>query len=76
MKKGFKQYAAAWAVIFVVFQVICFVSPAKVGNYTKYDATFWTAWAFMSIAFVGQLLCARRAFQAENAKKLLHELSS
>lgn len=72
MKKGFKQYTAAWAVIFVIFQLICFVSPAKVGHYTKYDATFWTAWAFMTLAFVGQLFCAHMAFLADSARKLFY----
>ncbi len=74
MKKTFKRYAAVWAVALIVFNVICFVTPNELAGFTKLDKTFWTAYAFITAAFVGQLLCAYRAFKAENAQKLFYSL--
>ena len=56
MKKSFKTYAIAWAVMFVLFNVICFVTPNETEEYIKFGGAFWSGYAFIIIAFIGQLL--------------------
>ncbi len=74
MKKAFKYYAAAWAVLLAAFNLICFITPDEIAGYVKIDRTFWVSFAFINLAFVCQLGCAYLAFKAENAKKLFLNL--
>lgn len=74
MKKSFKTYAIAWAVMFVFFNVICFVTPNETEEYIKFGGAFWSGYAFIVIAFIGQLLCAYKAFKAENITKFFYNL--
>lgn len=74
MKKSFKTYAIAWAVMFVLFNVICFATPNETEEYIKFGGAFWSGYAFIVIAFIGQLLCAHKAFKAENITKFFYNL--
>lgn len=75
MKKNFKSYLILWAILLAAFNVIVFlVRPVLPGYVIIYDARFWLAWAFINLAFVGNLVCAWFAFKAENAKKLFYNL--
>ena len=74
MKKAFKMYAAVWAILLAVFNVICFVTPDEMAGFTKLDSTFWVAYAFITAAFLGQLLCAFFALKADTVKKLFYNL--
>ncbi len=74
MKKSFKTYAIAWAVMFVLFNVICFATPNETEEYIKFGGAFWSGYAFIVIAFIGQLLCAYKAFKAENITKFFYNL--
>lgn len=74
MKKSFKTYAIAWAVMFVLFNVICFATPNETEEYIKFGGAFWSGYAFITIAFIGQLLCAYKAFKAENITKFFYNL--
>ena len=75
MKKNFKSYALIWAIFLVAFNVIVFlVRPIIPGYEIHYDLRFWIAWLFEMAAFVGNLLCANKAFQAENLEKLFYKV--
>lgn len=74
MKKGFKYYAAVWAILLVLFNVICFVTPNEVAGMTKFGGSFWVGYAFITVAFLGQLACAYMAFSAENTKKFFYRI--
>ena len=75
MKKNFKSYALIWAIFLVAFNVIVFlVRPIIPGYEIRYDLRFWIAWLFVMVAFVGNLLCASKAFQAENLEKLFYKV--
>ena len=74
MKKAFKYYALIWAILFIAFNVICFVTPNEMFGLSKIDATFWVAYAFITAAFIGQLACAYIAFKADNLKKMFYNL--
>lgn len=74
MKKGFKYYAAAWALLFVLFNLLVFVPPRFVGEYDKFGGAFFAGYVGITVAFVGQLVCAHFALKAENAQKLFYHL--
>lgn len=74
MKKTFKSYVAAWAILLVLFNMIAFLSGG-ITNTAKYTASFWIGYAFITLAFMGQLLCAKKAFEAENLQRLFYNIS-
>ena len=74
MKKRIGLYIAAWAALLALFNVIAFVSVGWAGE-EKYTPSFWIGYSLISVAFVGQLLCALYAFKADSANKLFYNLS-
>ena len=74
MKKVCKSYVAIWAVLFVLFQVISFVSVGWTGE-GKYTPSFWTGYIFITLAFIGQLVCALVALKEEEPKKTFYKIS-
>lgn len=74
MKKGFKYYFAIWAVLLVLFNVLAFVSVGWTG-YEKYTPSFWIGYIFITVAFIGQIICAHFAFNADDSKKLFYNIS-
>lgn len=74
MKKNFKFYAVIWAIVFAVFNVICFIIPTEGEGAEKYSDTFWVGYAFIIVAFIGNLVCAFIAFRAENLKKMFYNV--
>ena len=74
MKNGFKKYIAVWAILLALFNVICFVSPEELAGYYKFGGAFWAGYIFITLAFIGQLVCAKIAFKAENIRKLFYNL--
>lgn len=75
MKKNFKSYVLIWVIFMVVFNVIVFLVRPIIPVYEiHYDLRFWIAWLFVMVAFVGNLLCVNKAFQAENLEKLFYRV--
>jgi hypothetical protein len=74
MKKGFKSYAIAWAILLVLFNIICFTTPNEIDGMTKFGGAFWAGYVFITLAFIGQLICAYFALKAENLTKLFYNL--
>lgn len=68
MKKNFKLYLICWALLLALFNVIAFVSEGYI-DHEKYTASFWIGYVFITVMFIGQLICAYTAFKADNAKK-------
>ncbi len=75
MKKNFKYYAAIWAVLLVVFNLVVFlVRPVIPGFEVAHDGRFWIAWAFIIVAFIGNLVLAYIALKADNLQKVFYNL--
>jgi hypothetical protein len=74
MKKRFGLYVAAWAVLLALFNVIAFVSVGWIGQ-EKYTPSFWIGYIFISVMFIGQLICTYFAFKAESEQKLFYNIS-
>ncbi|MBO7183988.1 MAG: hypothetical protein J6V49_07630 [Bacteroidales bacterium] len=74
MKKRFNLYIVAWAALLALFNVIAFVSVGWEGQ-DKYTPSFWIGYAFITIMFIGQLVCTYMAFKADTAQKLFYNIS-
>ena len=74
MKRRFNLYIIAWGVLLALFNVIAFVSVGWAGE-AKYTPTFWIGYVFITVMFIGQLICSYMAFKADNAKKLFYNIS-
>lgn len=70
MKKTFKFYAISWAILLALYNLIVFAFRFTI----TYDARFWIAYGAVTIAFIGQLLCAGKAFGSGSASKLFLNL--
>lgn len=68
MKNKFKFYVVAWFILVAIFNVVAFVTPCKISR------TFWIGYIFITLSFIGQLVCAYVALKAENSKKLFLNL--
>lgn len=74
MKKRFQKYLIVWAVLFVLFQVIAFVSPGW-GGMEKYTPSFWIGYAVITLSLFGQLGCAWVALKSGDNRKTFYNLS-
>lgn len=70
MKKYFKYYGICWAIVLVVFNVITFVAANEIVGLASVDSSFWVAYAFITIAFIGNLICSLLFFKEENKDKV------
>ena len=70
MKKTFGFFAAVWAILFSLFNVIVFVVPSA----TRFSEAFWIGYSFITIAFVGQLVCAYFAFKPSDKQKVFYNI--
>lgn len=74
MKKTFRNYIGIWAALLVLFNVIAFVSVGWAGQ-EKYTASFWIGYGSITAAFLGQLLCAKAAFEEDALQKTFYNIS-
>ncbi len=74
MKKNFNFYVIAWALLLIVFNIAAFVTPAW-QTLEKYTPSFWIGYIFVSLSFLGQLVCAWFAFKDTEAKKQFYNVS-
>lgn len=70
MKKYFKYYSICWAIALAVFNVITFVAANKTVGLAAVDSSFWVGYAFITIAFIGNLICSFLFFKEENKNKV------
>lgn len=69
MKKYFKYYGICWAIALVVFNVITFVVTNETVGFAFVGSSFWVGYAFITIAFIGNLICSFLFFKEENKGK-------
>ena len=74
MKKSFKAYVVIWAIFLAVFNVICFVTPGEAAGMSKFGGAFWVGYIFITLAFIGQLVCAVMAFKEKSTQKFFYKL--
>lgn len=74
MKKVFKFYSAVWAILLALFNVISFVSVGWAGI-SKYTPSFWIGYTFITLSFIGQIVCAYFALKDNDIKKTFYNVS-
>lgn len=74
MKKYFTVYGICWAIALVVFNVITFVSAANTIGISNAGAGFWVGYIFITIVFIGNLVCSFLFFKEENIDKIFLKL--
>ena len=75
MKKTFNIYAICWAILLVVFNLTAFLIPNEIMGISKFSSNFWIGYVFITISFIGQLVCAYFAFKQESLKKFFYNTS-
>lgn len=70
MKKYFKYYGICWAIVLVVFNVITFVVTNETVVLSSVGSSFWVGYAFITIVFIGNLICSLLFFKEENKGKV------
>ena len=73
MNKNQKYYIGFWVILFLVFQAIAFIAPGW-SNIEKYTSSFWIGYVFISISFIGQLICTLTALKEQNLTKLFYKI--
>ena len=74
MKKVFKFYSVIWAVLLALFNVISFLSVGWAGI-PQYTPSFWIGYAFITLSFIGQIVCAYFALKDDDIKKTFYNVS-
>ena len=74
MKKVFKFYSAVWAILLALFNVISFVSVGW-AEIPKYTPSFWVGYTFITLSFIGQIVCAYFALKDNDIKKTFYNFS-
>ena len=74
LKKEFRYYLIIWAILLGVFNAAVFVSPGEVNGYSKFGGAFWSGYIFITLAFIGQLICAYFVFKADSLKKFFYKV--
>ena len=74
MKKIFKVYSIIWVIILALFNVISFVSVEWAGI-PKYTPSFWVGYTFITLSFIGQIVCAYFALKDNDIKKTFYNVS-
>ncbi len=74
MKKTFGAYAVGWLAALGIFNVITFVTPNEIDGVSKFDTLFWIAYAFITLAFIGQLACAYFMFRGDSLQKTFYHI--
>ncbi|MDE5603973.1 MAG: hypothetical protein K2I73_00130 [Eubacterium sp.] len=75
MKKYFKYYGICWAIAFVVFNVITFVVTGATMGFAALLPSFWIGYGFITLAFIGNLICSLMFFKEENKNKVFLKIS-
>ncbi len=71
MKKSFKYYIAIWAILLALYNLTVFLVKLIIPGYViNYDVRFWVSWGVIIATYIGQLFCAKTAFDSKNKEKL------
>ena len=69
MDKEKKNYIIVWVLLMALFQFICFITPAEMNGVSKFTASFWIAYGFVTGSFLIHLLFSFSIMKAESQDK-------
>ena len=74
MKKFLRAYFICWALLLVLFNLCCFITPNEALGLSKFRGSFWIGYIFITIAFIGQFICTYIAVKPEKIHKVFYNL--
>lgn len=74
MKKSYVVYGILWAIALGLFNAVVFLVPHEINGVYRLTGVFWVSYAFVSVAFVGQLLCGILALKPKNITSVLYRV--
>ena len=74
MKKTFGSYIIGWLAALGLFNLITFITPNEIDGISKFDTLFWVSYAFITLFFIGQLVCAYFVFRANSLQKSFYNI--
>lgn len=74
MKKYFKFYLIAWVILLAIFNLIVFLTPTELAGMNKFGGAFWPGYVLITLALIGQLVCAFFAFRTDRLDKVFLNL--
>ena len=72
MKKNFKSYVIIWVIGLAIFNLCSFFVPSE----TKFTASFWSGYGYITLAFILHLGTAFFGFKEESKEKLFLNIST
>ena len=60
------------AICLAVFNVAVFATPSEVSEFSKFGGAFWVGYIFITLSFIGQLICAYFAFKVDSLQKFFY----
>lgn len=72
--KAMGLYLTVWAVLLAVFNVVCFVIPPRIAGFDRFDGSFWVGYVFITVSFIGQLICAFIALSSTDKGKTFYRI--
>lgn len=75
MKKAIGFFSIIWAICLALFNVIVFVTPGEACGMSKFGGAFWAGYIFITLAFIGQWVCAFFALKPCDKQKMFYNIS-
>lgn len=75
MKKTFKIYTICWSILFIIFNLVVFLTPSEIVGISKLSSSFWVSYIFIVLSFVGQFVCTHFVFKQDNLQKFFYNVS-
>ena len=71
MKKNLKYYIISWGLLLGLFNLITFIVPSL----NKFTPSFWIGYSFITLAFVGQLVCSLTVFKNDEYRMAFYNIT-
>lgn len=75
MNKNFRTYVILWGISIAIFNAVVFALPSELVGDNKSAGSFWIGYAFITLAFIGQLVSGYFSLKEESLKKLFYNIS-
>lgn len=72
--KIFQKYLLIWLIALAAFNAVVFLLPAEVFGLPRQSGAFWTGYIFITLSFLGNLVCAWFALRSGTTEKLFYNI--
>ena len=76
INRYFKYYALSWLVGFILFNILTFVVPHKIGTFDRLSQpAFWVGYVLMLVTLLAQLVCSYLFLRDDDKEKIFLRLA-